>query len=115
MASQKRFQRNLDGCKVLKEDVKYNIFMIFVKNERSVGRILVKSRERKSTQKAYNLLQFRQGWVGKRCEKHTLLGDSGEPESSQKGCDLHCFREEKGFPLPAAGGRSRQPKRLSMG
>ena len=58
--------------------------------------ILVKSRERKSGQKAYNLLQFRQGWVGERCEIHTLLGDSGEPESRQKGSELLCFHEEKG-------------------
>ena len=88
MASQKRFQRNSEGLKVLKKVIKYTTFVIFMKNERSVEQIEVKSRERKSSQKAYKLKQFRQGWVGERCETHELLGDSGKPESGQKGCEL---------------------------
>ena len=64
----------------------------------------MKSRERTSSQKAFNLFQFRQGWVGERCEKHKLLGDSGEPESSEKGCDLECFCEETGSVSSAGGG-----------
>ena len=62
--------------------------MIFMKNERSVGRNSSEIDRAKSSQKACNLLQFRQGWVGERCETQTLLGDSREPESSQKGYKL---------------------------
>ena len=57
--------------------------------------IRVKSRERKSTQKAYNLLQFRQGWVGERCETHRLLGDSGEPEIVRKAVNYIVFVKKK--------------------
>ena len=38
MASQKRFQGNSEGLKVLKKIVKYTTFVIFVTNERSLGR-----------------------------------------------------------------------------
>ena len=48
-----------------------------------------------ASQKACKIQQFRQGCVGERCETHRLLGDSGERESCQKGCELQCFREEK--------------------
>ena len=67
----------------------------------------MKSRERKSSQKAYKILQFRQGWVGERCEAQKLLGDSGEPESGQKGYELQCFRKEKGS--------VRQPRGVDQG
>ena len=38
MASQKRFQGNSEGLKVRKKNVKYSIFVVFVTNERSLGR-----------------------------------------------------------------------------
>ena len=37
-ASQKRFQRKSESLELLKEASKYSTFVIFVKNERSVGR-----------------------------------------------------------------------------
>ena len=72
MASQKRFQGNSEGLKVLKKVVKYTTFVISVKNEGSAEEIRVKSRERTSSQKACNLMQFRQGWFGERSEIHGL-------------------------------------------
>ena len=42
----------------------------------------MKSREQTSGQKACNLLRFRQGWVGARCETHRVLGHSREHYSS---------------------------------
>ena len=63
-----------------KKNIKYSIFVIFVTNERSLGRNSSEIERAKNMSKSYNLLQFRQGWVGERCETHRLLGDSGEPE-----------------------------------
>ena len=73
----------------------------------------MKSRERKSGQKAFNLLQFRQGWVGERCEIHRLLGDSGEPEIVRKGVIYNVFVKKKAR-WRQRGLRSGQPKRLSI-
>ena len=64
------FKGNSEGLKVLKEAVKYTIFVIFVKNEGSIEENREKSREPESNQKAYKLHQFRQGWVGETSEKH---------------------------------------------
>ena len=75
----------------------------------------MKSRERTSSQKAYKIQQFRQGWVGERCETHRLLHDSGEPESGQQGCELDCFRKKKlGVPSrgPQIGSAEKAIKRL---
>ena len=67
----------------------------------------MKSRERKSGQKAYNLLRFRQGWVGERCEIHKLLGDSGEPEIVRMGVIYTGFVKKKA--------RRGQPRALDQG
>ena len=96
MASQERHQGKAEGLKVHKKSIKYSIFVIFVTNERSVGRNSSEIERANKCSKSMSLQQFRQGWVGERCEIHRLLGDSREPESGQNGCDLQCFRQEKG-------------------
>ena len=53
------------------------------------------SRERKSSQKACKIQQFRQGWVGERCEIHRLLGDSGEREIVRKVVNYNVFVQKK--------------------
>ena len=55
----------------------------------------MKSRERTSSQKACKIQQFRQGWVGERCETHRLLGDSGEPEIVRKAVIYSVFVKKK--------------------
>ena len=56
-------------------------------NNNNKGRVCQKSFERnlwgQKVIKKHIKYQFRQGWVGERCETHRLLGDSGEPESGQ--------------------------------
>ena len=112
MASQKRFQGNSESLKALQKAIKYTTFVIFVKNERSVGRNSSELERAKKYAKLIKLQQFREGWVGERCEKRKLLGDSRMPESWQKGCELEWFREGHGSALSAAGVGSGQPKRL---
>ena len=63
----------------------------------------MKSRERESSQKAYKIHQFRQGWVGEKCETHKRLCDSGEPESGQKG--FYSVFVKKKASCPQRGGR----------
>ena len=73
----------------------------------------MKSRERKSAQKAYNLQQFRQGWVGERCEIHRLLGDSGEPEIVRKAVIYNVFVKKKAR-CPQPGGLDRVSRKIYL-
>ena len=114
MASERRFQGNSEGLKVLKKAVKSSSFVIFVTNERSVGRNSSEIERANKCSKSMEIQQFRQGWVGERCEIHKLLGDSGEPEIVRKGVIYSVFVKKKAR-CSQRGLRSAQPKRLSIG
>ena len=58
MASQKRYQGNSEGLKVLKKAVKYIIFVVFVKKSGRSEEILMKSSERKSLKKHVKYCSF---------------------------------------------------------